>query len=100
MFDGHTPGDAVRCPVDGCAFSGAASQVAAHVAGTDDGAHDAVARELDRARAATSTPPDDADRTPAVEEFVRLFEETHGASEGYESERGGGWLFPFEDGER
>jgi hypothetical protein len=96
VFEGHTPGDAVRCPVDGCAFAGAVGQVVSHVVGTDDGDHDAVEREIDRARTSAES-PEDADRTPAVEELVRLLEAAHGTSEGYESDRGGGWLFPFED---
>lgn len=92
MFEGHTPGDTVRCPVDGCEFRGTASQVVTHAVAADDADHAAVERELGRDRAASEA----ADR-PAVEEFVRLFEAVHGGGANYESEEQGGWLFPFGD---
>lgn len=76
-------------------------QVAAHAVEVDDPDHDAVARALDRRGGAgerrASDPGGDGDPTP-VKEFVRLFEEAHGANAGYESDRQGGWLFPFDDG--
>lgn len=92
MFEGHAPGDTVRCPVDGCAFRGTASQVVAHVVEADDADHAAAERGIGRERAASA----EADR-PAVEEFVRLFEAVHGGGANYESEAQGGWLFPFGD---
>lgn len=98
VFEDCAPGDTVRCPVDGCGFSGTASQVVAHAADVDDAVHDAVERAVEGERDAAGSVGDaEADPTP-VEAFVRLFEAAHGGSTGYESERQGGWLFPFDDG--
>lgn len=96
VFEGHAPGDTVRCPVDGCAFSGTVRQVATHAVETDDADHDAVERAIEGQEPGSASDPD---RTPTpVEEFVRLFEDAHGERGGYESDRQGGWLFPFEGG--
>lgn len=105
MFEGHAPGDAVRCPVEGCGFAGTVRQVAAHAAGVGDPDHDRLARRVERARSpdaaadrGTAEAEAGAEETP-VEAFVRLFEAAHGGSAGYESGEGtGGWLFPFEEG--
>jgi len=96
VFEGHAPGDAVRCPVEGCAFCGTVRQVAAHVADVDGADHAAAARAVERAKRGES-PDGRSDDDPAVEAFVRRFEEAHGERAGYESDRQGGWLFPFED---
>ncbi|MFB6282145.1 MAG: hypothetical protein ABEH40_09010 [Haloferacaceae archaeon] len=106
MFEGHTPGETVRCPIDGCGFAGTVGQVAAHAAEASDGdgAHDRLARRVERMRSGPAA-PDAADRDPEgegtpVDEFVRLFAAVHGPNAGYEADDGDGraWLFPFEDG--
>jgi hypothetical protein len=94
VFEGQTPGDTVRCPVDGCEFVGTVGQVGAHAAEVDDDGHDALERRLERENDGAAA---DDDRT-AIDEFVRLFEAAHGESAGYEADGQGGWLFPFDGG--
>lgn len=90
MFDGHAPGDTVRCPVDGCAFAGTVGQVMAHVSRTDDAGHDRAERRVESAAG------DGTDDATGVDRVVRTLAEEHDATDDYESEDGGFSLFPFD----
>lgn len=90
MFDDHAPGTRVRCPVDGCGFSGTVEQAAAHVVDADDAAHDRLERRYDLGNA------DDADEETEVEAFVRRLTDAHDPAARYESDDGGSSLFPFD----